>query len=98
MILGDVIDRMSGPDRLHIVTEENEVIYNGYQGNFHFSKVSRKAEVLQLGLFMNVFRRDKRSEMLASTEGHVPLPDNVTDIAYGDLETCIYHKIVIKKE
>ena len=50
MTLGEVVSRMSGPDRLHI-----------------------------------------------EIEGGVPLPDYITDIPYGDLEHCIYQKIVIKK-
>lgn len=97
MTLEDVVSRMSGPDRLHIVTEDKEVLYNGYQGNLQFQNINKDAEVIKIGLHMNVFRKSRRNEELASTEGGVPLPDYITDIPYGDLEHCIYQKIVIKK-
>lgn len=97
MTLEDVVGRMSGPDRLHIVTEDKEVLYTGYQGNLQFRNINKDAEVIEIGFYMNVFRRSKRDEELASTEGGVPLPDYITDIPYGDLEHCIYHEIVIKK-
>lgn len=97
MTLGEVVSRMSGPDRLHIETEDKEVIYNGYQGNLQFHEINKDAEVVKIGLHMNVFRKSLRNEVLASTEGGVPLPDYITDIPYGDLEHCIYQKIVIKK-
>lgn len=96
MTLEEVVSRMSGPDRLHIETEDKEVIYNGYQGNLQFQNVNKDAEVVKIGLHMNVFRKSLRNEVLASTEGGVPLPDYITDIPYGDLEHCIYQKIVIK--
>ena len=97
MTLEEVVSRMSGPDRLHIETEDKEVIYNGYQGNLQFHEINKDAEVVKIGLHMNVFRKSLRNEVLASTEGGVPLPDYITDIPYGDLEHCIYQKIVIKK-
>lgn len=97
MTLGEVVSRMSGPDRLHIETEDKEVIYNGYQGNLKIQNADNDAEVIKIGLHINVFRKSLRNEVLASTEGGVPLPDYITDIPHGDLEHCIYQKIVIKK-
>lgn len=97
MTLEDVVSRMSGPDRLYIVTEDKEVLYAGYHGNLQLRNVNKDAEVIEIGFYMNVFRRSKRDEELASTEGEVPLPDYITDIPYGDLEHCIYQKIVVKK-
>lgn len=107
MTVEEVLNCMEGPDRIKIVSEDGTELYRGYQGTmkrfngkqieFNNDTVDMSAEVVKIGLFIEIYRREKREEILASTEGNVPMPDMITNISYGDLEQCIYTKIVTKK-
>lgn len=107
MTVEEVLNCMEGPDRIKIVSEDGTELYRGYQGmmkkfngkeiEFNNDTVDMSAEVVKIGLFIEIYKREKRESILASTEGNVPIPDMITNISYGDLEECIYTKIVTKK-
>ena len=107
MTVEEVLNCMEGTDRIKIVSEDGTELYRGYQGTmkrfngkqieFNNDTVNMSVEVVKIGLFIEIYRKEKREEILASTEGNVQMPDMVTNISYGDLEQCIYTKNVTKK-
>lgn len=107
MNVREVLQKMSGPDRIIIMEESGKELFKGFQGmlqtikngtiDFKSKNVDMSAEVVKIGLLIEIYKREKRESILASTDGYVPIPDMITNISYGDLEQCIYTKIVTKK-
>ncbi len=107
MTVREVVECMSGPDRIKIVDEEGTELFRGYQGmlqiltgkemEYQGENVNMSSEVVKIGLFVEIFSKENREAILASTEGRVPVPDMITDIPYREIEECIYIKIVTKK-
>lgn len=99
MKLIEAVKLMSGPDRLYIETEDKEEIYRGYQGNWRFSEHEdlNDKEVVKIGLFTEIFRKELRQEKMASTYDYTKVPDMISDLRFSDLEYSIYQRITIKK-
>ena len=96
MTLEEVLEKMTGPDRIRIMKGKEEV-YAGFVGTFKYRAEHGeylKAEVEQLGATLDVAHRNYKEKGLMP-----PLhPEHTPDYSFSDLQTTLYFKITLESE